>query len=719
MKIIYSFILITIALTACFIEDLYLGEFPPGADTKVPFTLRTHTPFKFDQDKALSEKRLVALDRYIPLYVSQPQNFHTAKTKMVRLVMKVHAHMTQKNSSRDELTQMLKEDFGLEIDPFALNKMLAYKDLDKLLTGLITLQDAVYREKIVLDLSLLRDKQQVEIYYPEFARTFLYDISEIITLEQARRMLKERVMNLFWKVDKSILTTVTEILNSVQSINLDYDNLENKKRIDDIIDQFPKNIVQYDSGQVLVSAGTSPGDAGLLLLNAYTRARRSDLERTAVWVTLAVILIVVMIIRLPLRSIHTVKNHINRLFFVLVTHIILFRLYLLFAPFPVESLPFALLPLTLLLLKQDKSLVLFTVAAASAIVALFSGKGIEVLLFWAFGGVISVIMFQSIEKKWQVFLPALGVGIVNAVFIGAVTLANPDTVNGIRMQMNLDADFVRNFMGLVTQSTIKWAFFGGLAAGLLALVLLPFMEIIFRSASTFKLRRLLDLNHPLLKDLLDTSPGTYQHTMMVAHLAQTAGEAIGADTLLLRVGAYFHDLGKIMKPSYFVENQFSGKNYHDELEPRESKEIIINHVLEGERLAVSYRLPESIIDMIRQHHGTQIVQYFYNKAQQHKPKPKINPDDYRYPGPKPQSSEAAILMITDTAEAAARSIETPTRDKIEQMLRHVIEAKLIDGQFDDCDLTTRQIAEIFKVLVNALEASIHSRVKYPWQEKKT
>jgi putative nucleotidyltransferase with HDIG domain len=265
---------------------------------------------------------------------------------------------------------------------------------------------------------------------------------------------------------------------------------------------------------------------------------------------------------------------------------------------------------------------------------------------------------------------------------------------------------------------LGWATIGGLVAGPLALLLLPLLEISWRTASTFKLNRYMDLHRPLMKELLSKAPGTYQHCMTVAYLAQSVGEAIGANTQLLRIGAYYHDIGKMMNPKYFIENQFNGENPHDIMDPHESAKIIVDHVRQGIKIGQEARLPKVVVDLILQHHGTQVMEYFHNAANKENPGTVISVEDFRYPGPKPQSVEAAILMVVDAVEAASRSLQDPSRKKFENMIRLILVKRLVDGQFSECDVTSRDLSKIVRTLVDALEASFHSRIRYPWQEKK-
>jgi putative nucleotidyltransferase with HDIG domain len=221
-----------------------------------------------------------------------------------------------------------------------------------------------------------------------------------------------------------------------------------------------------------------------------------------------------------------------------------------------------------------------------------------------------------------------------------------------------------------------------------------------------------------MKELLSKAPGTYQHCMAVAHLAQSVGEAIGADTLLLRIGAYYHDVGKMVNPKFFIENQFNGENPHDVLEPRESSKLILNHVRRGMKIGQEAGLPKVVVDLILQHHGTQLIEYFYNIATKTYPSSTIREEEFRYPGPKPQSVEAALLMACDAVEAASRSLLDPNRKEFKKLVRLILVKRIIDGQFSECDLSSRDLSKIVDALVDALEATFHSRIQYPWQEKK-
>lgn len=272
-------------------------------------------------------------------------------------------------------------------------------------------------------------------------------------------------------------------------------------------------------------------------------------------------------------------------------------------------------------------------------------------------------------------------------------------------------------MSILFSYSFKWALsaafvsaINGFLSGVLALSFLPLLEDALNSATVFRLQELSDLNAPVLKQLLSVAPGTYSHSVTVAHLAETAAREIGADALLARVGAYYHDIGKIDKPEYFIENQ-SGYNKHDEINPRLSATVLRGHVKFGLEKADFLRLPQAIREIIEQHHGTSLISYFYVQAK--KESADANESEFRYPGPLPASKEAAIVMLADCVEAASRTLKKPTIVKLEQFVKDLVMGRLTSGQLSMSSLSFRDIELIQKSFVKILSGHYHSRIEYP------
>jgi putative nucleotidyltransferase with HDIG domain len=264
----------------------------------------------------------------------------------------------------------------------------------------------------------------------------------------------------------------------------------------------------------------------------------------------------------------------------------------------------------------------------------------------------------------------------------------------------------------------------GLVSALLAMLLIPVFEHLFKITTDISLLELSDLSHPLLQSLAINAPGTYHHSLMMASLAQNAAEAIGANGLMLRVCAYFHDIGKLVKPGFFSENIQFSENPHDDLTPSMSTLVIVSHIKEGVMLAKKYKLPQVIIDGIEQHQGTSLVSVFYHRAKTQQKgagtgQPSINDEDFRYEGPKPQTREMAILMLADGCEAASRSLDKPTPVRITNLIGDIFESRLRDGQLDECSLTLADLNKIKQSFVFSLTNMLHGRVAYPKDENRS
>lgn len=267
----------------------------------------------------------------------------------------------------------------------------------------------------------------------------------------------------------------------------------------------------------------------------------------------------------------------------------------------------------------------------------------------------------------------------------------------------------------------------GILTAMLVSGLLPMLESLFGITTDISWLEMADLNHPLLKRMTIEAPGTYHHSLVVANLAESAAEEVGANPTICRVSAYFHDIGKLVKPGYFTENMHSGENPHDNLAPTMSALIIISHVKEGVDLALKHKLNQEIVDAIQQHHGTSLVGYFHKRAldQQKDAKlggkimnlrdediPDVAEDSFRYPGPRPQTKEIAILSLADAVESASRSLEKPTPQRIEQLISDIIRSRVNDGQLDECDLTLQDLKAIGTKFGFTLRSMMHTRVAY-------
>jgi putative nucleotidyltransferase with HDIG domain len=320
-----------------------------------------------------------------------------------------------------------------------------------------------------------------------------------------------------------------------------------------------------------------------------------------------------------------------------------------------------------------------------------------VVLAWAAIGVVSVRMLRRVRNRNQ-FYRALGVVAATAVVVvAAVEFSQAATVTTALVNAGL----------AVASAAVCTA---------LTLFLLPLLEALFGVTTELTLLELSDLNHPLLRRMSLESPGTFHHSQVVGTLAEAGARAIGANSLLTRVGANFHDIGKMLKPRYFAENQ-GPENLHDELTPQMSALVIASHVKEGVELGRQWGLPPSVLAFIPEHHGTSVMQFFYKKALEREDGGAIKVDDFRYPGPKPQTRETAILMLADGCEASVRSLRRPTASRVREMVRKIFDQKLAEGELDECGLTLSELAGVRNAFIPILVGIHHQRVAYPGQRE--
>ena len=721
MRLLLNIIIITIAVLACYIDDIYLNFWPPRPDNAINLTIRSRRIFSFNQETALDVNRKKALSQYSPVYLYTPPGIEASKEKFEEFIRAISAFKEKRQKGVENLRKQLQKDLGVQLSVDNIIRIIQYRDLKNLLQGILTIEESILQNNILRDPQGLMGKKSIEIKMPNSNGTVRHPVDDLITLEKARFLLEEKILQLFWQVDKRILDPIVRVSLATLQPNLKYDQKENEHRLDKIDREFPSRIVTYNQGDVLIPFRKILTEKDVLLLDAYQKHNIAGIYRDVPW-TFFTILLMVVFYNLFLSKILADgprnKPPYRFLLTLLITTVLILNGYLVLLPFPIYGLPFCLLPMLIIFLNHGKIIATATTMVGAMLVSLFTGPTYEILLFFTFGGLVAVLVSSGLQKRLQILVPSLMVGFINALSIIVFTMDWQAISSQIVSPQTIKIEKLVPIVDAALTSDIAWAVLGGLAAGPLALLLLPLLELGWDTASTFKLNRYMDLNRPLMKDLLSKAPGTYQHCMAVAYLAQSVGEAVGADTPLLRIGAYYHDVGKMVNPKFFIENQFNGENPHDVLEPRESSKLILNHVRRGMKIGQEAGLPNVVVDLILQHHGTQLIEYFYNIAAKTYPKSTIREEEFRYPGPKPQSVEAALLMVCDSVEAASRSLLDPNRKEFRKMVRLILVKRIVDGQFSECDLSSRDLSKIVKALVDALEASFHSRIQYPWQEKK-
>ena len=346
--------------------------------------------------------------------------------------------------------------------------------------------------------------------------------------------------------------------------------------------------------------------------------------------------------------------------------------------------------------------VAFAVAAA-AICGLVMNLQALPVIFFMISAVAAASAVEHTRERIAVLRAGAVVGIINAVAVLMIHFVQLFVVEG---EISM-ATTMRPFWSM------SFGFLGAIFGAFLVLGLVPLMES-FGFVTDYRLMELANLNHPLLRQLMLRAPGSYHHSVIVGTLAEAGCESIGANALLAKVASYFHDIGKAVKPQYFIENQRGNVNGHHALSPHASAQVIIRHVVDGGRMAREHRLPQPIIDNIYMHHGTGVLQYFFAAAQEQAEDPKlVDVADFRYPGPKPNTREAGVIMLADKLEAATRTLKQPDEHHIRAMIHRIVNSVIADGQFSECPLNLQEIHTITETFVAVLQGIYHQRIEYP------
>ena len=356
---------------------------------------------------------------------------------------------------------------------------------------------------------------------------------------------------------------------------------------------------------------------------------------------------------------------------------------------------------------------LFSVVQFSMLASLIIDQSFTFLLISLLSGFTAVYFTQNVRKRFDLIKAGFAVGTLNLIVATVLGLVHQRGVDSLSMQATFGIGVV-----LVTAFVVSG--------------ILPVVEWMFEITTTISWLELADLNHPLLQQMTMEAPGTYHHSLLVANLAESGAKAIGLDATACRVMAYFHDIGKIIKPEYFTENIPPGANPHENLSPSMSALIIVAHVKEGIDLALKYRLKKQVLDAIQQHHGDSVVSYFHQRALQQQQDareggkimnmreedvPEVSENSFRYPGPKPQTKEIGLLCIADSVEAASRSLEKPTAQRIEDLVNEIVEHKISTGQLDESNLTMNEIRAAAEAMSTTLKNMMHTRIAYAKKDK--
>lgn len=511
-------------------------------------------------------------------------------------------------------------------------------------------------------------------------------------LEEARRKV-QAIVATSGQPDR-ILTLATAVAQQALRPNLLLDEEETRRQQRRAMEAVPPVVVRVLRGEVIVRRGEVVTRDHLLKLSAVGLTQPSgDLLSVAGNILLSTLLVAFAAFSFA-RSHEEVWRQSKLLLLVsLLTIVTVLAARLVMVRFHPYFMPTAAATMLLAILFNPGLAVVVAIVLAFAL-GVVAGWDLQLGFVTVVGAVAGAYAIRHLHRRIDLAYAGLKVGVANMLAIAAVELIGHDPF----------------YPDIVIKTTFGMA--NGLVSGLVAIGLLPYLESLFGLLTPIKLLELANPGHPLLRRLQLEAPGTYHHSIMVGNLAEAAAEAIGANALLVRVGTYYHDIGKLRRPAFFIENQIGIENPHDRMNPSLSALTISAHVRDGLQYAREHRLPERIAAFITEHHGTSRISYFYHLAMERE-EGAVEEGIFRYEGPKPQSKETAVVMLADAVEASVRSLSRPTPDRIEQVIRRIVKEKLEDGQLDECDLTLKELEHIVQAFLRVLTGIYHPRIEYP------
>lgn len=495
-------------------------------------------------------------------------------------------------------------------------------------------------------------------------------------------------------------TAYNQLFFDIIKPNVTYDQALSKKELEDELSKISVTRGNVDEGKLIVAKGEVVEADNLLILNSLKAEYESELwtESNYYFIIFGYTILVALVLMMLLLFLKKYRHSIYRnnvkvtfIFFNILNMVFITTMVVKYNPVYVYVVPLCILPL---ILKTffDARLGLFVHVLTVLILGFVVPNSFEYIFLQIIAGIVTILTVSELYKRANLFL---SVGQITLIYIIGYFAFH------IIHEGNLDN---------IHWFTFGFFFLNGMIT-LFAQPLIYIYEKIFGLVSDVSLLELSDTNSKLLKELSNKAPGTFHHSLQVANLAEAAANEIGANALLVRVGALYHDIGKMNKPAYFTENQVTSVNPHKDLSPRESAKIIINHVIEGIEIARRNNLPDRVIDFIRVHHGTTFVYYFYKKQQEQEAA--VDEQEFRYPGPTPFSRETAILMMADSVEAASKSLTNPTFLILDEFVDKIIEGQMNGNQFLNANITFKEIETVKKVLKQKLTNIYHLRVEYP------
>jgi putative nucleotidyltransferase with HDIG domain len=721
LKSRWTFLVLTVTLISLFLSylprrsltSLAVGEISPS-DTVAPFDLSV-------QDiEATNRLRAGAENAVLPVYTFDPNVFANTEDKIHRLFVMGWAWVQKSPSGQrsEELRASVLDLLGIDLDPQDVSGLVRLKFPKELEETMVGISAKIFGQGIILSKNLFihgeQDRGLTLLAIQDGERTV--KVGDILDLKESEERFSEEVA----KIDipqktKALLTSLAQIFLTP---NITYNKIETENRKSQARARIATVTNTIKKGRVIIRKGDEAGPEAVRILDLYNQR----LQRRSSWLpdfggSFLLFTLLLLALWRYVMLVHK-KDQAEKSFrmtgIFLVASLSLYKISLLLAatisgsissnsfaqietyhyaiPFQVGTLIFAYL----LSDQLGLSYALLNSLAAGYLL----GANFYIMLFCLVGGMAAIYGVRYFRKSQRAATLRAGFLLIPPANAAVILI-----VHLVEKRSGLGPFSAEVFMGLI----------GGIISGALAFLLLPAVETAFGFITASKLLELTNSDLPVFREMSQEAPGSYHHSLIVATLAEKGAEELGLDAQLAKAGALYHDIGKTKMPEYFIENRTGGFDLHKDLTPAMSTLVIINHVKEGAEVAKKLKLPRALREIIEQHHGNSLVRFFYNKAKQtYDPDQQtVGEESYRYPGPPPQTKEAALVMLADSVEAASRSLRSPTKDNLKRVITDIFNTSLQDGQLDDCDFSLRDLRAVASAFLTVLFAVYHPRVEYP------
>lgn len=741
--IVYVLFVVLLALSITSLMVLYIDRLPSniiegGIATQ---DIRADQNYEIIDINATNNLKAEAAKSSLPVYNFDLNLVSETKTRIIESFAKARKQVKEYFEANPDTKKLSDDEQKKMRQNFQLNLGFVLSDSDYRLIqkegfseevekSIVAILDSIQKRSIIFDKSELTLREDLGIVLrqisnktDEIKEDVVTDYASILSIEDAKKLFNkddlaeiQKKYNLEF-IELSKFKIALRFAPSLVKANILIDKIETDARKERAGNNVQNIIYKLLKGQTIIRRGDRYEKRHIIILGGIKDSRlQTNIILKFLGVFCLVVLVMLITYAFAYKTIKRFKpsrKDLNFLGLMIILFLAILRLGSFIGSSLQDAVPFTVDITTfyyIIPIAGGAMMVRFILNAEIALIfsiilsffcGLFLEQNYEITTYYFLSSVMAAYLIGGVEKRSRVFSRGFYIGIINVMLVLSLNL-----INNISTAATIDFQF------LIVNCV--FAFFGGVLSALLLLAISPIMEAVFNYTTNIQLLELANMNHPLLREMIVRAPGTHHHSQLVGILAEAGTRVIGGNALLARVGSYYHDIGKMKKPGYFIENQ-KGVNPHDTLAPSMSALIIEAHVKDGIDMAKEYKLPKVISDFIPEHQGTKLIGFFYHKAlkEAEAENGKVDERSYRYKGPKPQTREAGVVMLADTVESAVRSMPDKSPQKIKAMVEKLVNQHFVDGQLDECELTLRDLHLIVDALVKILIGIYHQRVEYP------